>query len=130
MSLYLSEFKNNGKDARRISAEVAPISKGLQIIDMDPKVSKLCFWKFVKKCQKYKQIGSILGPTSVDQTTRLRRVIGCLQTRWLGASKPLVLAGGAPSGGFCSAKKASKNQTMRIYQKKIHLCVFLRKLII
>ena len=36
-------------------------------------------------------------------------------TGGLDASKPLVLAGGAPSGGFFSAKKASENQIMRIY---------------
>ena len=48
------------------------------------------------------------------QAVRLRRVIGCLQTRWLDASKPLVLAGAVPSGGFFSVKKVSKKQIMMI----------------
>ena len=54
---------------------------------------------------------------AVDLTTRLRRLIGCLRTRWLDASKPLVLAGAVPTGGFLSAKKAFKNQIMRIHYK-------------
>ena len=54
---------------------------------------------------------------AVDLTTRLRRVIGWLQTRWLDASKPLVLAGAVPSRGFFSAKKAPKNQRMYMYYK-------------
>ena len=76
--------------------------------------SKLCFWKFVKKVSKVLKFDQF-WVQAVCLTTRLRRVIGCLQTRWLDASKPLVLAGAVPSGGFFSVKKASTNQIMRIY---------------
>ena len=68
----------------------------LQIIDMDPKVSKSV--KSIK-------IGSVLGPTSVDKTTRLRRVIGWLQTRWLDASKPPCASRRRALRGFFFGRK-------------------------
>ena len=118
--------------------------------------------KVWKRCPKFAHF----WVWAVCLTTRLRRVIGCLQ--------PLVLCCGSPSGGFISGKKAfwksnnaylwekftfvcfskttdnpspwcyaavrplgfffrqkrrSENKIMRIYEKKIHLCGFLRKLI-
>ena len=45
----------------------------LQIIDMDPQVSKLCFWKLVKSVRSIK-IGSILGP-SVGRSLCRRRPV-------------------------------------------------------
>ena len=49
---------------------------------------------------------------------------------WLGASKPLVLALRRALRGFFSAKKGSKNQIIRIYQKNIHLCLLTDNIII
>ena len=87
----------------------------LQIIDMELFGANCVFgnlWK-MSKVSKLVQF----WVQAVCLTTRLRRVIGCLQTRWLDASKPLVLAGAVPSGVFFSAQKASKKKLIRIYYK-------------
>ena len=67
------------------------------------------FWEQIRcleKCEKVSKVSKLgeFWVRAVHLTTRLRRVIGCLQTRWLDASKPLVLAGAMPSGGFFGKK--------------------------
>ena len=88
----------------------------LQIIDMN-------FWeqtRCLEKCEKVLKLVQF-WVRAVCLTTRLRRAIGCLQV--------LVLCCGSPSGFFFRQKNLSENLIMRIYKKKVHLCVFLRKLI-
>ena len=57
---------------------------------------------------------------AVDLTTRLRRVIGCLQTPVLGC--------GSASGGFFRQTNLSENLIICNCEKKVHLCFFRRKL--
>ena len=98
-------FFQHGKDAHRDSAKVALNDSSRSLIWNF--LEQIVFSKIGEKVSKVSKLGQF-WVQAVCLTTRLRRVIGCLQTRCSDASKPLVLAGAVPSGGFFSAKRRLK----------------------
>ena len=99
-------FFEHGKDAHRDSAKVALNDSSRSLIWS--LVEQIVFLEICEKVSKVSKFAQFWVQT-VCLTTRLRRVIECLQTP--GASRRRALR------SFFSAKKASKNQIMRIYYK-------------
>ena len=104
--MKISVFFQPGKDAHRDSEKVALNDSSRSLI-----------WNFLEQIVFLKIAEKVSEVSKLDQfwvqavclTTRLRRVIGCLQTP--GASRRRALR------GFFLARKASKNQRMRMYYK-------------
>ena len=97
-------FFEHGKDAHRNSAKGTLNDSSRSL--MWSFLEQIVFLEIGEKVSKVSKLVQF-WVQAVDLTTRLRRVIGCLQTP--GASRRRALR------GFFSAKKASKNQIMRIY---------------
>ena len=114
-------FWEHGKDAHRDSAQGALNDSSRSLI-----------WNFLEQIVFLKigeKVSKVLKLAQFWVRRPWTKPLG--YGGWLDASKPLVLAGGAPSGGFFPAKKASKNQIIRIYSK-IHVftCFYEKNLVV
>ena len=109
----------HGKDSHRDSAKVALKDSSRSLIWNF--LEQIVFLEIGEKVSKVSKLGQF-WVQAVCLTTRLRRVIGCLQTRWLDASKPLVLAGAVPSGGFFRQKRRLKVKECVYITKLMYLC--------